>query len=450
MNIDQQVLQIPTLLTKIVRMLQIKVASVNFFTRASVDIMPFIILLLLVATAFTTSTQAATLLFKSNFGPGVSIAEPTNYFPTGNGAWQYITGTDQETGYTWPISALGAEFSGVQLITREIVDSSTIGNHITNHVRSVTGPKGKPVNELFQNVKLKEPAGQAFAQAPLLIKRPWTKGDVKDLYLTYWFKYPADFASKLTLPNLGGNWRTQFEFKTGGYNNQYGGDYRIITNIIKDSSGKLYWSTVGDNKANQPEAPVQYWREANNVVPVPIDKWFKYEVYWHRSSGSDGRFWSAVNGQVIVDRWGPNMGKYNLPITRIMANNAYTGGYATVESHSTGLQIWDGFPCGVGRSCYNYDQVAPTVPASLKSTIAKYSSSANVSLTWAASADNVSVAGYAIYRNGTKVGVTNRTRTSFSNTISGSAKGALYSYTVRAFDAEGNLSDRSNYASVVY
>ena len=352
MNIDQQVLQIPTLLTKIVRMLQIKVASVNFFTRASVDIMPFIILLLLVATAFTTSTQAATLLFKSNFGPGVSIAEPTNYFPTGNGAWQYITGTDQETGYTWPISALGAEFSGVQLITREIVDSSTIGNHITNHVRSVTGPKGKPVNELFQNVKLKEPAGQAFAQAPLLIKRPWTKGDVKDLYLTYWFKYPADFASKLTLPNLGGNWRTQFEFKTGGYNNQYGGDYRIITNIIKDSSGKLYWSTVGDNKANQPEAPVQYWREANNVVPVPIDKWFKYEVYWHRSSGSDGRFWTAVDGQVIVDHWGPNIGKYNLPITRIMVNNAYTGGAAPVESHSTGLEIWDGFPCGVGVSCY--------------------------------------------------------------------------------------------------
>ena len=181
---------------------------------------------------------------------------------------------------------------------------------------------------------------------------------------------------------------------------------------------------------------------------LPIDKWFKYEVYWHRSSGSDGRFWSAVNGQVIVDRWGPNMGKYNLPITRIMVNNAYTGGYATVQSHSTGLEIWDGFPCGVGRSCYNYDKVAPTIPAALKSTITKYSSSANVSLTWTASSDNVSVAGYNIYRNGGIISTA--LSTNFINTIPGAATGSLYTYDVRAIDAEGNLSDRSNYASVVF
>lgn len=40
--------------------------------------------------------------------------------------------------------------------------------------------------------------------------------------------------------------------------------------------------------------------------------------------------------------------------------------------------------------------------------------------------------------------------TNFINTIPGAATGSLYTYDVRAIDAEGNLSDRSNYASVVF
>ena len=447
MNIDHQVILTGTSQTLIAEGLQMKQSKDNCTNKSSPAILLYTILLLVILNGlFTPVVHAANLLFRSNFGPGVSLNSPTNFF--GKGAYQRITGTDQDTGYTWPLPILGTEFSGVQMITRDNVNSSTIGNYVTNQIRSVTGPKGKPVNELFQNVKIKEPVGQAASQAPLLIIRPWTKGDVKDLYLTYWFKYPADFASRLTTSVSDAHWRTQFEFKTGGYNNQYGGDYRISTLIHKRNDGRLVWVTKGDNIANGPGSPVTYWRNENSVVPVPIDKWFKYEIYWHRSSGNDGRFWTAVNGQVIVDRWGPNMGKYNLPITRIMANNAYTGGYATVESHSTGLEIWDGFPCGVGVSCYNYDQVAPTVPAALKSTITKYSSSANVSLTWAASSDNVAVAGYYIFRNGGHIGTA--LSTNFINTIPGAATGSLYTYDVRAIDAEGNLSDRSNYASVVF
>ena len=111
-----------------------------------------------------------------------------------------------------------------------------------------------------------------------------------------------------------GHWRVQFEFKTGGDGGgNLNGDYRIITNMMKGADGTLYW---------------------------------------HRSSGSDGRFWSAVNGQVAVDHHGPNMGVYGLPITRIMITNPYSGGHAPVESHMTGLEIWNGFPCGVGLSRY--------------------------------------------------------------------------------------------------
>lgn len=332
-------------------MLQIKLSDTDYIAMPSASMTVFMLSSLIATIGLLApETHAATLLFKSNFSPGVSLGTPRNF--STRGAWQMITGTDKETGYSWPITALGADFSGVQLIASEAITSSTIGDHITNEIRSVTGPDGKLINALSQNVKIKGSVGISAAQAPLLIRRPFNIGDVTDLYITYWFKYPADLASKLDNKVSNADWRTQFEFKTGGYENTSTGDYRIVTNIKKGIDGKLFWRTKADNVANSPFPKVDYWVEENRVVSVPVGKWFKYEVFWHRSGGSDGRFWAAVNGVVIVDHNGSNMGNYNLPINRIMINNPYTGGYAAVESYTTGLEIWDGFPCGVGVSCY--------------------------------------------------------------------------------------------------
>ena len=129
------------------------------------------------------------------------------------------------------------------------------------------------------------------------------------------------------------------------------------TVVLKGTDGILYWQNAWDNNANLTKAdvstwtPKTYWSESNNTVPVPVGKWFKFEVFWHRSSGPDGRYWVAVNGKTIADHYGPNIGDYKLPVTRLMVTNAYTGGYGPVERHLTDLHIWNGFPCGNGVSC---------------------------------------------------------------------------------------------------
>jgi hypothetical protein len=170
---------------------------------------------------------------------------------------------------------------------------------------------------------------------------------------------------------------------------------------------------------------------------------------------------AAIDGQVIVDHHGPNMGDYNLPITRIFVSNPYSGGNVSVDNHMTGLEIWNDFPCGAGVSCFDADSIAPTVPASLLAALktittttntskgkgkTKSSSSAQVTLSWNASSDNVAVAGYNIYRNGTKIAVS--TSTGYTDSL-GVATGSVYSYTVKAFDAAGNISTASNVASIV-
>jgi hypothetical protein len=298
---------------------------------------------------------AQTLLFKTDFAPPVVLQTPcaNNYC-----RWQEIQGNNAISGGTlW-----GATNFGLNTIAAGSVTSATINDYVTNEIQQVTGPKGTQVYALFQNLKINNAAGPTWgvSQDPLMILRNNIGGgtqttDIGDIYYTYWFKFQPDLAASL---GTDGNtaWRVMSEFKTnppGSYDN---GDFRIITYVFKNTStGQLYWVNKSDNKAGTSLSTCKscWGAITNTTVPVPVGQWFKYEVFLHRSSGSDGRYWAAVNGQVIVDHNGPNMGDNNDPIDRIFLNNNYGGGAAPQQQWVTGLEIWDGWPCGVGVSCYS-------------------------------------------------------------------------------------------------
>lgn len=116
--------------------------------------------------------------------------------------------------------------------------------------------------------------------------------------------------------------------------------------------------------------------------------------------------------------WDSNGGK-NYPLgtgTSSVQNGAVTTG---------------GNPCEV-------DTTAPTVPANLAASAVEANS---VRLTWTASTDNVGVSGYYVYRNGTLVGTVADGPAYQDTTVAASTS---YSYTVKAFDAAGNLSGASS------
>lgn len=90
------------------------------------------------------------------------------------------------------------------------------------------------------------------------------------------------------------------------------------------------------------------------------------------------------------------------------------------------------------------DTTPPTVPQNVNAT----SSSGNqVNLSWTASTDDVGVAGYNVYRNGSATPVaTGVTSPSYTdNTVSPQT---TYTYTVAAYDAAGNMSAQSSPVSV--
>jgi len=85
------------------------------------------------------------------------------------------------------------------------------------------------------------------------------------------------------------------------------------------------------------------------------------------------------------------------------------------------------------------DTAAPSAPAGLT---AKTASRSQINLSWTAASDNLAVAGYYIYRGGTRAA--SLTASTFSD--KGLKSNTTYCYVVAAFDAAGNESPWSNQA----
>lgn len=100
---------------------------------------------------------------------------------------------------------------------------------------------------------------------------------------------------------------------------------------------------------------------------------------------------------------------------------------------------------GCGSSSSNNtpaDTTAPSVPTYLTAVAA---TDTRVSLRWLASTDNVGVGGYFIYRDSHLLASTQTATTFYSDTI-GTAD-TVYTYTVAAYDAAGNVSALSSGAT---
>ena len=87
------------------------------------------------------------------------------------------------------------------------------------------------------------------------------------------------------------------------------------------------------------------------------------------------------------------------------------------------------------------DTTPPTVPTGLKAA----ATASSVTLTWAASTDNVAVKGYRVFRNGKRIATTGPTPSYVDTKVLPSTS---YRYKVKAFDAAGNVSAASAVVTV--
>jgi len=259
-------------------------------------------------------TNEAVLLFKSGFEDGVYI-DPIAYPDSED--YRFIKGTDHETGFSWPIDILGASESALHYVDDD--------NHqaVMSEIQNITGHNGTTTKALYSI----ENYDTGVTQCPYEILN--IQEGTKDLYVKYWIK--LDSAS-LFQPDM---WRTFFEYKTKDYQNNEG--FRLIAYIYTDNDGIPYWHWQGDTNPGNPE-----WEIDNKNIPVPVNKWFFTEFYWHWSEGSDGRALWKINGEVVGDHYGPTTQNAK-PIDFIMLTQIY-GNANPKFQWIDDIEIWSGIP----------------------------------------------------------------------------------------------------------
>ena len=396
----------------------------------------FLLLCALVALTLGASAQTnpnARMLFKSGFEANVILNPVSGY----NSQYQTFQGVDAVAGYSWPMTFFNPhpELTGIL----QVIGTGTpepITNYIQNNLETVAGPRGTSTRALKLNIAKASPNTCCIQNS---LQMASISTDVRDVYIKYWLKFGPEVVSQAQRGSA--FWRTIFAMKTRN-------DYRIEAYVYGDASGRPFWFAQGDTNTGSGAYNDHFWSASNKSVPVPLDQWSLQEIYIHRSTGSDGRFYWAVNGQTVVDRYGSNYGVNNEQINALMFAIAY-GSLYPQSQWVDDMEVWNAPPCTTlpcgssgGSTAPVADTQAPTVPANLTATSA---SSSQIDLAWGGSTDNVGVTGYRIYRNGAATPVASVATTRYQD--SGLAASTAYNYTVAAYDAAGNTSTKCSAAS---
>ncbi|MFD2703282.1 glycosyl hydrolase family 18 protein [Paenibacillus shunpengii] len=220
----------------------------------------------------------------------------------------------------------------------------------------------------------------------------------------------------------------------------------------KGLGGAMFWELSGDrNKTLQNKLKADL--STGGTTPPPADTTAPSAPANARSTAvtasSVTLAWNASTDNVGVTGYnvynGANLAATvtgtTATVSSLAANTSYTFTVKAKDAAGNLSAASNAVTVKTSSTTPPSDSTAPTVPANLTSTAQTTSS---VSLSWAASTDNVGVTGYEVYNGGNLA----TTVTGTTATISGLAANTTYTFTVKAKDAAGNLSAASSALSV--
>ena len=198
-------------------------------------------------------------------------------------------------------------------------------------------------------------------------------------------------------------------------------DLRGLSGTITQATLKLYPSSGGSSSGIDLHAETDNgWQEASLT-------WNNAPAFASTVSASSGAVsvgsWLALDVTALVQ--GAGGGSVSFVLTQNDWNSLDLG--SRESANAPVLEV---------TTSGGSDAVPPAAPTGLSLSNASASS---LTLSWSAASDNVAVAGYELYLNGSKVGTTSATSYGFS----GLACGTSYTLAVAAYDAAGNRSPRA-------
>jgi len=294
----------------------------------TLPILNALLILSLTSCGFSsTNTDANTnakLLFASGFEDDVYIDPVLVEYSED---YDFIRGTDKTTGFSWPISILGASESALHRVDDDNNQA------LFSEIQTINGNK-----VLYNEERYRE-----FNKSTQLTYEILNITEGKsDLYVRYRMKVDSNMLGTIN------KWRALFEYKTKDYKDpgEGGTGYRLIAFIYTDKDGTPSWHLQGDKDSRNPIwecDTLALTKECHNeYVPVIMDDWFTTEYYWHWSNGSDGYMVWKINGKIVGEHHGATTQNDN-PIDFILFTQLYgnvTPKYQWIDD----IEIWDDLP----------------------------------------------------------------------------------------------------------
>jgi hypothetical protein len=262
--------------------------------------------------------------------------------------WVYIVGRDN-SGDQWPFHLWGGD-ARLQFNSKSLdpnvntyVDAALVT--VPGHVNPDVNGDGELTTALY--FQLKNWESEHHQPQVLYNVEPKAGVPQHDLYMRFWARIPTN--SVLSY------WHSLWQTKTP--------NARIIFNIETGSggctaAGTPRWTIAGDNG----HGTVTYW-SACNASPVPINRWFKVEMYMQRRpAGQESRFWVAIDNTQLFNVSSNNVDSNNVgipneyatvglfnpggteDINRIMLPQLYGGDTYPKYQYADDMEVWDGFP----------------------------------------------------------------------------------------------------------
>lgn len=179
-----------------------------------------------------------------------------------------------------------------------------------NRVVNAVQRDGKVGPVLFQAV-YKPLEGSTWRPRSNYLLRPDTT--FTEAYQESWVYLQPDMAENMASGN--GTWRQLWEMKCKPYPGEdaenFRTSFRYYVTIQHDRINGLYWRVEGQHRPGPDNWDDYEFRYGKHVggpdIPVPVGRWFLFQVYWKSSPSDDGRFVVRADQQVICNYTGPTM-----------------------------------------------------------------------------------------------------------------------------------------------
>jgi hypothetical protein len=255
--------------------------------------------------------------------------------------------------------------SGYVLQSQSIIDvavanAAEFDAIMSNTIVTVPGPFGEDVSALYQQQisKTLDPGtNPSFAPNQTWVRvlradAASTPSNIDSLFVSQWRKNqdsgadPVEDFLDFSDPSGQAFYLVEADFKTGGWGGAANaGDYRLTVRREEGASG-LYWSTRGDDRANNGAVPGvpksgdrQMWKVDSAIPQIGADEWYRLDIWVLRHQATTNRtlvtvtLGSTMQTYVICDKQSSaaligvddaQEGVQRLPWTRLFLGGLYT------------------------------------------------------------------------------------------------------------------------------